>query len=171
MSDSAASPGAIRLVEIEIAKDYFTFAAAHFTIFSRTSRERLHGHSFRVRAKIVAKVDANGLMFDYGPLKRRIKSLCDEHDEYLLLPEHSSFLTIQAVAGIANISFNKKFMSIPMDEVKILPVRNVTVEELSAYFLDRLINSLELQRAEIERLCVGVSSGLGQWGTSVWRRQ
>lgn len=171
MSDSPASPEVARLIEIEIAKDYFTFAAAHFTIFSKTNRERLHGHSFQIRVKIMAPVDANGLIFDYGPLKQRMKSLCDEHDEYLLLPAHSPFLTIQAVAGVANIRFNKKFMSIPMDEVKILPIRNVTVEELSDYFLQRLMNSLELREPDIERLEVGVSSGLAQWGTAVWQRQ
>ena len=170
MSEISASSKAVRFVEIEIAKTYLTFAAAHFTIFSKTNRERLHGHSFRVRAKVVAPVDANGLIFDYGPLKVRLKQYCDALDEYLLLPEYSPFLTIQEVAGVAHIHFNKKQLSVPMDEVKILPIRNVTVEELSTYFLERLLNSSELSETQIERLEVGVSSGIDQWGSAEWRR-
>ena len=61
----------------------------HYTIFSATERERLHGHNYFVSARIVAKMGNNGFSADYNVYKRRIKALCDKYDEYMLLPEFS----------------------------------------------------------------------------------
>ena len=42
------------LTTINICKEALKFSGAHFTIFSATDRERLHGHNFRVRAEVTA---------------------------------------------------------------------------------------------------------------------
>ena len=39
-------------VTIRLAKENMKFSAAHFTIFSASERERLHGHNFRVEVDI-----------------------------------------------------------------------------------------------------------------------
>jgi hypothetical protein len=41
-----------RRTVIEIQKEYLHFSAAHFTIFSATVRENLHGHNFHVGAQL-----------------------------------------------------------------------------------------------------------------------
>ncbi len=41
---------------IEITKEALHFAAAHFTLFSATERENLHGHNFYVALEIEAEV-------------------------------------------------------------------------------------------------------------------
>ena len=72
-----------RLTTIEIAKEYLHFSAAHFTIFSATNRERLHGHNFFVAANITAVVLDNGMCFNYCQLKDDLRELCSALDEYL----------------------------------------------------------------------------------------
>ena len=64
-----------RLTTIYIDKESHKFSAAHFTIFSASERERLHGHNFSVAARIVAPVDANGLTGDYAVYKAQLKKL------------------------------------------------------------------------------------------------
>ena len=42
------------------------FSAAHFTIFSATERERLHGHNYSVSARFVAPQGDNGFSADHS---------------------------------------------------------------------------------------------------------
>jgi 6-pyruvoyltetrahydropterin/6-carboxytetrahydropterin synthase len=82
-----------RLATLYIDKEAHKFSAAHYTIFSATERERLHGHNFSVSAMIAAPMGENGFAADYNVYKRRIKTLCDELDEYLILPANSPHQT------------------------------------------------------------------------------
>ena len=49
-----------QLATLHIDKQAHKFSAAHFTIFSETDRERLHGHNYGVSARIVAAMGDNG---------------------------------------------------------------------------------------------------------------
>ena len=82
------------LTTIELSKEYLKFSAAHFTIFSATERERLHGHNFKVAAKLTAPVGDNGMCFSYRIFKDKLESLCLELDEYMLLSANSPHLRI-----------------------------------------------------------------------------
>lgn len=166
MATRSTSPE--RLVSIQIAKDYLGFSAAHFTIFSATERERLHGHSFRLQVEVTAPVDDNGLTFDYVPLKRDLKALCDELDERLLLPERSPCLRISKTSDTVRACFNNETMTLPSNDVLLLPVKNITIEELSYYFTQRLLACDSLVSASVRALTVAVSSGAGQWGRYHW---
>lgn len=162
--------GEERLASISIEKDYFSFAAAHFTIFSKTSRERLHGHSFRARVRLTAPVDDNGLMFDYGPLKKHLKALCDRLDERVLLPMHSAHLAVREIANTVQVHFNgEAIIRLPAEDALVLPVKNITVEDLSQYFLELLLEYDYIKRQSIRQMMLGISSGVGQWGESCWR--
>jgi len=83
------------LASIEIEKSYLHFSAAHFTIFSATNRERLHGHNWRLAVEITGEVGDEGLCFDYAIYKKILKDLCAKYDEYTLIAEQLSqyFLT------------------------------------------------------------------------------
>ena len=74
---------------IEISKEYLHFAAAHFTLFSATDRENLHGHNFQVTLDAEAAIQADGLTFDYNILKKALKQLCDDLDEQVLMPSET----------------------------------------------------------------------------------
>ncbi len=158
--------GRAPLTTIEISKDYLHFNAAHFTIFSATEREDLHGHTFYVRAFITCKVGDNGMAFDYNILKTRMMSLCEELDEKMLLPERSPYLSLGEEDGYLVATYaGEKLPFLPRD-VRTLPLRNITVEELAPWFLQALTADPAVAALDITRLEVQVSSGPGQWAAA-----
>jgi 6-pyruvoyltetrahydropterin/6-carboxytetrahydropterin synthase len=155
---------------IEISKDYLHFNAAHFTLFSASEREDLHGHTFYVRASVDGPVGDDGLAFDYNLFKSALKSLCDELDEKVLLPERSPYLTLERCEGYVVAHFaDERIPFLPRDVVT-LPLRNITVEELAPWFLERLRARSDVAALDISRLEVRVSSGPGQWASTQWQR-
>ena len=157
-----------RLTRIEIGKEYLSFSAGHFTVFSATERENLHGHNFQVRCAVTARVKEDGLAFDYALLKRVLKDLCDALDERVLLPELSPHLRLERQNGWVTAWFADERIPFLERDCLTLPIRNTTIEELSAMLLERLRARQELQGADIRAMEVGVSSGSGQWGIAQW---
>lgn len=153
---------------IEISKEYLHFSSAHFTIFSDTERENLHGHNFYVTATVTAPVGNNGLAFDYNLLKTKLKTLCDGLDEKVLLPQHSPHLEISESGGYIVAQFGDERMPFLPRDVLQLPVRNIAVEELAPWFLDELLADPEVQALDLIQLLIRVSSGPGQWAGATW---
>lgn len=156
------------LTRIEIGKEYLNFSAGHFTLFSATQRENLHGHNFQVRCAATAAVGEDGLAFDYALLKRVLKALCDALDERVLLPERSPYLRLERQGGWVTAWFADERIPFLERDCLTLPVRNVTIEELASLLLERLRHRPELAGIEIRRLEIGVSSGAGQWAFATW---
>jgi 6-pyruvoyltetrahydropterin/6-carboxytetrahydropterin synthase len=160
-----------KLTTILINKESHKFSAAHFTIFSGTDRERLHGHNFAVSARIVAPVDDNGLTGDYAVYKRKLKEICDAIDEYTLIPSESLYLEISEQDAYYRVTHAGDVMLFLKSDTLLLPVRNTTVEDLSSYLLDTLVEDKAfLNDQDIRELEVMVASGPGQTGASLWRR-
>lgn len=158
-----------RLTTIEISKEDLKFSAAHFTVFSATERERLHGHNFRVRAQLSAPVNENGMCFNYQEIKSRLRRLCNTLDEYMLLPENSPHLAISEAAGEYTVRFANETLRFNTADTLLLPVRNTTVEELSDYLLRTLQSGDTFFRdRDIVSFTLSVSSGDGQSGASHW---
>ena len=155
---------------IEITKDYLHFSAAHFTIFSATERENLHGHNFDVSCSLDTSVGPNGLAFDYNVVKDRLMALCDELDERVLLPAQSPHLTFENADGYLIVRFADERIPFLERDALLLPIRNATVEEFARWFAMRLGADAELSRQPIESLNVRVSSGPGQWASCRWSR-
>ena len=156
------------MTTIEISKEHLHFSAAHFTLFSPTERENLHGHNFYVTAQVESPVGENGLAFDYNLLKLVLKNLCEELDEKVLLPERSPYLEISTENGYLIASFaDERIPFLPRD-VLTLPVRNITVEELAPWFLGRVREQDDITSLPITKLVIGVSSGPGQWARANW---
>jgi len=155
---------------IEITKDYLHFSAAHFTIFSATERENLHGHNFDVSCSLDTSVGPNGLAFDYNVVKDRLMALCDELDERVLLPSQSPHLKFEHDGGYLIVRFADERIPFLERDALLLPIRNATVEEFARWFAQRLGTDAELSRQPIESLNVRVSSGPGQWASCRWSR-
>ena len=159
-----------QLTTIEISKEYLKFSAAHFTVFSATDRERLHGHNFRVSARVTAPVGPNGMCFSYRILKDKLEALCASLDESLLLSADSPYLRITEEGENYRVEFNGETMRFLRIDTLLLPVRNATVEEYSRYILERLLDDRELiDGYDIREVGIKVSSGPGQWGSARWR--
>ena len=159
-----------RLTTIDISKEDLKFSCAHFTIFSASDRERLHGHNFKVRATVTAPVHENGLCFDYQEIKSRLRSICKTIDEYVLLPGESPYLKIAQVGDQYEVIFNGEKLLFAVSDTQVLAIRNTTVEELSFLVLKKLINQDNFFiDSDVEEITVGVSSGDGQWGSYSWK--
>lgn len=156
------------LTRIDISKEYLNFSAGHFTIFSATERENLHGHNFQVRCSVTAGVGAAGMAFDYVLLKRVLKELCDALDERVLLPTLSPHLRLEHADGMVWALFGSERIPFLERDCLTLPIRNVTIEELSALLLARLLERPEIRDWDLRALEVGVSSGAAQWACTRW---
>lgn len=157
-----------RLTTIELSKEYLKFSIGHFTIFSATERERLHGHNFSVSASIVAPVGDNGLCFSYGEFKQKLEKLCDSLDEYMILPEDSPHLKIETTETEYLAHFNGEKMRFLKSDCLLLPIRNSTVEEFASYLLNQLLEDSDITNYEVRSVEMRVSSGPGQWGSCEW---
>ncbi len=156
---------------IELFKEEMKFSAGHFTILSPTERERLHGHNFTVFVAITGIVDEGGLMGEYGAYKRFLFEACRSLNEYFLLPGLSPYLTIREEGEHLYALFNGEEIPFLKRDVQVLPVRNVTIEELARMFTERFVGDERLVGEAVEALVVKVASGPGQFGSYHWSRE
>jgi 6-pyruvoyltetrahydropterin/6-carboxytetrahydropterin synthase len=156
---------------IEISKEDLKFSAAHFTIFSATERERLHGHNFKVSLLLTADVGDNGMCFSYVEIKTRLRKLCAGLDEYTLLPANSPYMSVSERGEHYCAEFNGENLQFLKSDTLLLPVRNATVEEFARYLLEVLLSDARfIEGNEIRVLEMKVSSGPGQSGSAIWTR-
>jgi len=59
---------------------------AHFTLFGPTKAEPLHGHNYRISLEVEGDELDEPLLADTDSLKRRVRELCNELDDKVLLP-------------------------------------------------------------------------------------
>jgi 6-pyruvoyltetrahydropterin/6-carboxytetrahydropterin synthase len=168
LSDDEGKHVESRLSRIEISKQALNFSIGHFTIFSSTLRENLHGHNFQVQCHVTATLGNDGLLFDYAILKRILRSMCEEIDERVILPRNSPHLIVSEEGDYIIATFNGERIPFLHRDVSILPIANTTVEEFSHYFLDMLVVNDELQDKGIQSFTVKISSSPGQHGVAEW---
>ncbi len=130
---------------VHLAKEPFKFSCSHFTILSERHAERLHGHNYQMTVDIqLSEIEPKlGMAFDFNAVKPRIKMICDELDERILLPEKSPYLRLKASDGQVDVRFAHKTYSFPEEDCLRLPIVNVTSEELARYICLRMMQSLE----------------------------
>jgi len=159
------------LTTIDIEKEYLHFSSAHFTIFSEQERERLHGHNFFVSVSVTAEVQEDGMCFNYNDLKKTLRKQCEDLDEYVLLPKQSPHLDIVESPDYYKVNFAEDTLFFLKKETLLLPIVNVTIEELSRYLLEVLREDSRYGKNEsIHKIVLRVSSGPGQWGSASWER-
>ncbi len=159
-----------RKVIIDIENQCLHFSAAHFTIFSSTERERLHGHNYTVRAKVESAIHSKGMAFDYNRLKHALHSRCKTLDEYTLLPGNSEYLKVADEGEYYSASFNGQKMLLLKTDTRVLPMENISVEELGHYIIDQLQSDGLMSELNIKRMELSVASGPGQRVVSLYER-
>ncbi|MBL4674141.1 MAG: 6-carboxytetrahydropterin synthase [Arenicella sp.] len=159
------------LASIEIEKSYLHFSAAHFTIFSATNRERLHGHNWRVAVEITGEIGDDGLCFDYAIYKQILRQLCAKYDEYTLIAEQSPYLKITEDSEFYYIEHDGRTQPLLKTDTILMPVQNITIEALANYFLLQMTeDKVHLDQLKIHGFEMRVSSGPNQWGICRWSR-
>lgn len=152
---------------IELEKENFKFSASHFTIFGAGRAERLHGHNYYVYCEIeLASVDPNlGLAFDFNLVKPMIREATEALDEYVLVPQKSSYLKIETDSSQVKVRFGSKQYSFPIEDTQLLPVVNITSEELARFIAEDLHARLKQHPEALGRIrtfSIGVQESRGQ---------
>lgn len=161
----------MRITKLEIHKEAFSFSAGHFTIFSATEREQIHGHNYYVSLSLTFPLHESGLSFDYREYKKKMQALCKHLDRFLLLPKHSPYLKLEEENEYWIAHFNAKKLPFLKEDVVILPLTNITIEELSYWFLQKLLEDKKsLDQNEIEHIAIKVYNGPEQSSEALWER-
>ena len=146
---------------LRLGKEDFKFSVAHFTVFSDQIAEDLHGHNYRVRVEIAGPgIDDLGLLLDLRDIKAEIRRLCSELDSKTLVPQHSPLVRVTTVEGGCEIRYGARLYRLPEADVKTMPIRNTSIEELAAWFWRMLRPSLA--GSAIDTLSVEVEETAGQ---------
>ena len=154
---------------IDLEKDYFKFSAAHFLIFPDGSAERLHGHNYRVRARLGAELSPYGLVLDFKAVKPVVRGICDRLDEHWLVPgEHSELSISEEPGGSVEIRYRDRRYRAPREDVLVLPINNTSSENLATWFGRELLAELSRRFPDVRvtDLTVAVEETAGQRG--VW---
>ena len=125
---------------LEFNEGFCRFSAGHFTIFSRTHREHLHGHNYSLAASVTAAIQEPGLTFDYAIFKNKVKSTCEPLDRRFLLPANCPYLTFEESGDYCTAIFNQEKIPFLKKNILLLPIKNTTLEELSQWFLNQIIS-------------------------------
>lgn len=159
------------LTTVELQKESMKFSAGHTTIFSATEREPLHGHMYAVYLALTTSIENNGMTFDYRYYKERIHKLCKQLNQTFLMPQFSPFLKYAEDDEYYYFTFNHKKIPFLKEDVTLMPLTNITVEELSRWFVNELIQDTnELNAHRIDKVVVKVFSAPGQSASHEWQR-
>ena len=155
-----------RRFSVEVAKDYFTFASAHFLIFASGRREPLHGHNYQASVALDGELDRAGVVLDFIALKPLVKQVCDGLDHRTLVQAKSPLITVRRHAHEVEIYYKKQRLILPRRDVILLPLANTSTELLAEYIGQQIRRMIRRQfpGARIRFIKVGVEEARGQRG-------
>lgn len=135
--------------KLHIRKDNLKFSAAHMTVFPDGSKEGLHGHNYQVELEVeLAGEPALGRMLSYQSFKRALRSVCKAWDEKVLVAGANPWLErLSGDAGDFAFRLCGKRYVLPVEEVAVLEVDNITAENLARAFFDRFWETLTQDRS------------------------
>jgi 6-pyruvoyltetrahydropterin/6-carboxytetrahydropterin synthase len=94
--------------------------------------------------------------------------MCDELDEQVIMPTQSPHLQIESDDHYTYVIFNGERIPFLERDLTLLPIRNVTVEELAHYLLATLIQREDIKVLDIQNMVLRCASGEGQWASASW---
>lgn len=156
------------MFRIRLAKENFKFSCSHFTIFGPNRAENLHGHNYYVSAELaLTGLESDiGMAFDFNLVKPILRAIADELDERVLLPEKSKYLKLKLEGSQVGVQFGEKSYSFPAADTTLLPVVNITSEELARHFANELANRIRKSHASglklVRTLSIGIEETRGQ---------
>jgi 6-pyruvoyltetrahydropterin/6-carboxytetrahydropterin synthase len=155
-----------RTFSIEVAKDYFNFASAHFLIFADGKREPLHGHNYQVSVSMEGDLDRAGVVLDFISFKPLVKRICDSLDHRTLIQTESPVIKVRARAQEIEVRYGKQKIILPKQDVILLPLANTSTELLAEHIANRIRQDVrrKFPHTTIRFMEVGVEEARGQRG-------
>ena len=133
--------------EVFVSKADFKFNCAHFIAF-QGFRERLHGHNYTATVKATGgpTVGPDGYVMDFGDIKKAMRLLCKELNEYFICPDKSDCLAItETETQLCLECEDGASFSFPKGDVIRLPIAHSSAEELAHYLWCRLVRTIGLE--------------------------
>ncbi len=151
---------------IEVAKDYFNFASAHFLIFANGKREALHGHNYQVSVAMEGDLDRAGVVLDFIAFKPLVKQICDDLDHRTLIQRDSAALKIRHGDRHVIVLYKDQRIVLPERDALLLPLANTSTELLAEYIAGQIRRNVrrEFAGAKLHTIEVGVEEARGQRG-------
>jgi len=151
---------------IEVDKDYFNFASAHFLIFNNGSREPLHGHNYQVSVRMEGELDRSGVVLDFITFKPVVKKICDALDHRTLIQTKCPKLRVRTTSGAVEIVYRKQRLLLPRNDVILLPLANTSTELMAEYVAQEIRRQVRRQfpHGRIRLMEVEVEETRGQRG-------
>ena len=155
-----------RSFSIEVAKDYFNFASAHFLIFANGKREPLHGHNYQVSVVMEGDLDHSGVVLDFITFKPVVKQVCDALDHRTLIQTASPMIRVRLRAQEVEVRYGKQKIVLPRQDVILLPLLNTSTELLAEHIAGQIRRQVrrKFPQTQIRFLEVGVEEARGQRG-------
>ena len=158
--------GMSRFFSIEVAKDYFNFASAHFLIFPNGQREPLHGHNYQVSVTLEGEIDHAGVVLDFITFKPLVKQICDALDHRTLIQTESPIIKVNRRGKEIEVRYKTQRLLLPRQDVILLPLVNTSTELLAEHVANQIRREVrkEFPHSRIRNMEVGVEEARGQRG-------
>src|SRR2546428_1535837 len=155
-----------RRFSIEVAKDYFNFASAHFLIFANGRREPLHGHNYQVSVALEGELDQSGVILDFITFKPMVKQVCDDLDHRTLIQTKNPIISVHQRAREVEIVYKKQKLLLPRGDVILLPLVNTSTELLAEHVANQIRRRVrqKFPATKITFMQVAVEEAHGQRG-------
>jgi 6-pyruvoyltetrahydropterin/6-carboxytetrahydropterin synthase len=150
---------------VKLAKERFTFCAAHFITYGDDVCEPLHGHNYHVAVEISGPLDENQYVVDFIAAGKALEKITATLDHRMLLPLEHPTIRVSEQAGEVHVSHAQRRWVFPRVDCVLLPLANTTAELLARHIANQLADSLATQTgSRPERIQVAVDECDGQWG-------
>ncbi|MFQ5977866.1 MAG: 6-pyruvoyl tetrahydropterin synthase family protein [Candidatus Heimdallarchaeota archaeon] len=152
----------------------YQISVAHFVIGEDYS-EAIHGHNIGISIAVFGSLDPKTKMvIDFTKLRPIAEKILDQWDHRTLIPSKSPEFAPSENNSQIEWTYRGKFYSIPSKDVVLLPIENVTVEELARLLIEDIARNLlsldEVKRAgNVEEITVTVSEYPWQSATAHFR--
>lgn len=155
-----------RVFSIEVAKDYFNFASAHFLIFPDGQREPLHGHNYQVSVTLEGEIDHAGVVLDFITFKPLVKQVCDALDHRTLIQTESPAIKVRRQRREIEVRYKNQRLLLPRADVILLPLVNTSTELLAEHVAEQIRRQVrrKFPHTRIRSMEVGVEEARGQRG-------
>lgn len=154
---------------VRLAKDQFTFCAAHFITYAGNICEPLHGHNYRVSADLAGPLDENQYVVDFIAARDALATITKSLDHRVLLPTDHPSIQVSTAGAEVTAQFEDRRWVFPKSDCVLLPVANTTAELVARYIGEQLLAALAAAGFQPMSLEVAVDECQGQQGVCQWR--
>ncbi|MGL4594365.1 MAG: 6-pyruvoyl trahydropterin synthase family protein [Thermoguttaceae bacterium] len=133
---------------IKLTSDALCFAASHFITFGEPEKvEALHGHNFRVCCEITGPLNKRAYIVDFLLAFDTLKKICETLSHKVLLPRDHPYIQLTRQENTVLVSMPPLQWAFPVDDMKVLPIKNTTTEALAEYITKKYRKHLEDEHA------------------------